>query len=44
MLDAHILAHNSQTVTNMDALTPPCLRRKDECVALDSEGLSGHRS
>ena len=43
MLDVHILAQNSQTVTDMDAFTLPCLRRMEECVALDSEGFSRDR-
>lgn len=34
-------AQNSQKVTDMGALTLPYLTRMEECVALDSEELSG---
>lgn len=43
MLDVYILVQNSQTVTDMRAFTLPCLRRMEECVALDSEGFSRDR-
>lgn len=44
MLDVHAVAQHSQTVTDMDALILPCLRKMARCVALDSERLCGDRS